>query len=159
MSCAGLQSQDIEEDVMPHDSGLSRGDKRRNERLARLRALVPPPWNAIVGIDLADEKQAIVVTDHDSRVLARKRVRAKAWRLGSVLEWARNVARGHGFVDVTVGCEPTGHRWRVLDQLAAGWRMPVVCAAAAGRPGTRERGLHPGQDRRQGCRADRPAGR
>ncbi|TVT21719.1 IS110 family transposase [Amycolatopsis acidiphila] len=126
MSCAGLQSQDIEEDVMPHGSGLSRGDKRRNGRLARLRALVPPQ-NAILGIDLADEKQALVVTDHDSRVLARKRVRAKAWRLDSALEWARNVARRHGFADVTVGCEPTGHRWRVLDQLAAGLGMPLVC--------------------------------
>ncbi|WIV60915.1 hypothetical protein [Amycolatopsis nalaikhensis] len=105
-----MQSQDIEEDVMPHGSGLSRGDKRRNERLARLRALVPPQ-NAIVGIDLADEKQAIVVTDHDSRVLARKRVRAKAWRLGSVLEWAREVARRHGFADVTVGCGSRPIEW------------------------------------------------
>ncbi|WIV60913.1 IS110 family transposase [Amycolatopsis nalaikhensis] len=25
------------------------------------------------------------------------------------------------------GCEPTGHRWRVLDQLAAGLGMPLVC--------------------------------
>ncbi|MEU6643554.1 IS110 family transposase [Saccharomonospora sp. NPDC046836] len=121
-----MQSQDIEEDVVVHGSGLSRGDRRRNERLARLRVLVPPQ-HAIVGIDLADEKQAIVVTDHDSRVPARKRVRAKAWRLGSVLEWAREVARRHGFADVTVGCEPTGHRWRVLDQLAAGLGMPLVC--------------------------------
>jgi hypothetical protein len=36
-------------------------------RLARLRVLVPP-GNAIVGIDLASDKQAVVVTDHDSRV-------------------------------------------------------------------------------------------
>lgn len=60
MSCAGLESQDIEEDVVAHGSGLSRGDKRRNERLARLRELVPPQ-NAILGIDLADDKQAMVV--------------------------------------------------------------------------------------------------
>jgi len=126
MSCAGLQSQDIEEDVMVQGSGLSRGDKRRNERLALLRQLVPPQ-NAILGIDLADEKQAMVLTDHDSRVLARKRARAKAWRLGSALEWARQVARRRGFADVTVGCEPTGHRWRVLDQLAAELDMPLVC--------------------------------
>lgn len=126
MSCAGLQSQDIEEDVMAQGSGLSRGDKRRNERLVRLRQLVPAE-NAILGIDLADEKQAMVLTDHDSRVLARKRVRAKAWRLGSALEWARQAARRHGFADVTVGCEPTGHRWRVLDQLAAGMDMSLVC--------------------------------
>ena len=78
MSCAGLQSQDIEEDVLPHGSGLSRGDKRRNERLTLLRELVPPQ-NAILGIDLADQKQALVLTDHDSRVLARKRVLVKAW--------------------------------------------------------------------------------
>jgi transposase len=77
MSCAGLESRDIQEDVMAHGSGLSRGDRRRNERLAQLRMLVPAE-NAILGIDLADEKQAMVVTDHDSRVLARRRVRVKA---------------------------------------------------------------------------------
>jgi transposase len=126
MSCAGLQSLDIEEDVVAHGSGLSRGDKRRNERLALLRELVPSQ-NAILGIDLADEKQEMVLTDHDSRVLARKRIRAKAWQLGAALEWARQVALRHGFADVTVGCEPTGHRWRVLDQLAAGLGMPLVC--------------------------------
>lgn len=126
MSCAGLQSQDIEEDVVVHGSGLSRGDKRRNERLMLLRELVPAQ-NAVLGIDLADEKQAMVLADHDSRVLARKRIRAKAWRLGPALEWARTVARRHGFADVTVGCEPTGHRWRVLDQLAAELGMPLVC--------------------------------
>lgn len=106
MSCAGLESQDIEEGVVAHGSGLSRGDKRRNERLARLRELVPPQ-NAILGIDLADDKQAMVVTDHDSRVLARKRVRAKTWQLRSVLECARHMARRHGFVDLTVGCTPS----------------------------------------------------
>jgi transposase len=47
-------------------SGLSRGDRNRNARLARLRELVPLS-NAIVGIDLADDTQAAVVTDHDSR--------------------------------------------------------------------------------------------
>ena len=93
---------------------------------ARLRGLVPTD-NAILGIDLADEKQAIVLTDHDSQVLARRRVKAKAWRLGPVLQWGREQARKHGFVDVTVGCEPTGHRWRVLDQLAAQQNMVLVC--------------------------------
>jgi hypothetical protein len=34
-------------------SGLSRGDRNRNARLARLRELVPH-GNAIVGIDLAE---------------------------------------------------------------------------------------------------------
>jgi transposase len=31
-------------------------------------------------------------------------------------------------VSVTVACEPTGHRWRVLDQLAAGRGPALVCA-------------------------------
>jgi Transposase len=30
-------------------------------------------------------------------------------------------------VQVTVACEPTGHRWRVLGQLAADRSMPYVC--------------------------------
>ncbi|MGH3581488.1 MAG: IS110 family transposase [Mycobacterium sp.] len=126
MSLMGLESQNIEEDVMTQGNSLSRGDKRRNARLAQMRELVPVA-NAIVGMDLADEKQAVVVTDHDSRVLARRRVRAKAWNLGPVLTWARQVAREHGYTDVTVGCEPTGHRWRVLDQLAAQQDIALVC--------------------------------
>ena len=126
VSLTGLKSQYIQEDVMVESSGLSRGDKRRNAKLARLRELVPAA-NAIVAIDLADEKQVAVVTDHDSRVLARRRVKAKVWRLGPVLEWARQHAREHGFEDVTIGCEPTGHRWRVLDQLAAQRDMTLVC--------------------------------
>jgi transposase len=126
VSLTGLVSQDIEEDVVVQGSGLSRGDKRRNERLARLRELVPV-GNAIVGIDLAGDKQVLVVADHDSQVLARRRVRCKAWQLGEALQWARQVARESGFTDVTVGCEPTGHRWRVLDQLCAEQGMALVC--------------------------------
>ena len=38
---------------MTNGSGVSRGDRNRNARLARLRELVPVT-NAIVGIDLAD---------------------------------------------------------------------------------------------------------
>jgi transposase len=105
-------------------TGLSRGDRNRNARLARLRRLLPA-GNAIVGIDLADDRQAAVVTDHDSRVLARRRVTARAWELGGLLDWA--AARAAGFASVTVACEPTGHRWRVLDQLAAGRGLALVC--------------------------------
>ena len=126
MSSKGLVSQNSQEDVVIQSSGLSRGDKRRNAQLAKLRELVPVV-NAIVSFDLADEKQAIVLTNHDSQVLARKRVKAKTWRLGPVLDWARTEARQLGFADVTVGCEPTGHRWRVLDQLAAQRDMTLVC--------------------------------
>ena len=111
---------------MSNGSGLSRGDRNRNARLARLRELVPLS-NAIVGIDLADDTQAAVVTDHDSRVIARRRVSARAWELGEVLDWAVASAAGAGFASVTVACEPTGHRWRVLDQLAAGRGLALVC--------------------------------
>ena len=107
-------------------TGLSKGDRNRNSRLARLRQLLPPQ-NAIVGIDLADSKQAAVVTDHDSRVIARRRVTARAWELGDLLDWALARATAAGFASVTVACEPTGHRWRVLDQLASGRGLAVMC--------------------------------
>ena len=51
---------------MSDRSGVSRGDRNRNARLARLREAVPLS-NAIAGIDLADSKQMVVVTDHESR--------------------------------------------------------------------------------------------
>ena len=70
----------------------------------------------------------------------------------------RAQARAGGFCRVTVACEPTGHRWRVLDQLAAGRGGAGVRAAAAGRPGPGGRGLHPRQERRQRRDAHRPAG-
>jgi transposase len=107
-------------------SGISRGDRNRNARLARLRQLVPFE-NAIVGIDLADKKQMVVVTDHDSRVLARRTFRCRAWDLGVALDWAVERANAKGFSGVTVSCEPTGHRWRVLGQLAGDRSMPLVC--------------------------------
>jgi transposase len=111
---------------MGNGSGVSRGDRNRNARLARLRMLVPSV-NAIVGIDLADSKQMVVVTDHDSKVLARKTFRCRAWDLGAALDWASKQAAAKGFAGVTVACEPTGHRWRVLGQLARERGMPFVC--------------------------------
>jgi transposase len=111
---------------MGNGSGVSRGDRNRNARLARLRVLVPVT-NAIVGIDLADKKQMVVVTDHDSKVVARKTFRCRAWDLGAALDWAGKQASLRGFAGVTVACEPTGHRWRVLGQLAGERGMPFVC--------------------------------
>ena len=111
---------------MGNGSGVSRGDRNRNARLVRLRALVPAV-NAIVGIDLADAKQMVVVCDHDSKVLARRTFRCRAWDLGAALDWAAGRAAAHGFVGVTVACEPTGHRWQVLAQLAADRSMPFLC--------------------------------
>src|SRR2546430_1117885 len=116
---------------MGNDSGVSRGDRNRNARLERLRALVPVT-NAIVGIDLAGSKQMVVVTDHDSKVIARRTFRCRAWDLGSALDWAAGRAAAAGWAGVTVSCEPTGHRWRGLSQLAAGRAMPFVGVRAGG---------------------------
>ena len=63
---------------------LSRGDRRRNDRLAGLRAVVTRE-SAVVAFDLACDKQVCVVTDPDSRVLARRGVTAKAWQLQRVV--------------------------------------------------------------------------
>jgi transposase len=111
---------------MVNGSGVSRGDRNRNARLVRLRQLVPVE-NAIVAIDLADKKQMVVVCDHDSKVLARKTFRCRAWDLGGALDWAAERAAAKGWAGVTVACEPTGHRWRVLGQLAEDRAMPFVC--------------------------------
>jgi len=105
---------------------VSRGDRNRNARLTKLRAAVPVT-NAIVGVDLADRKQMVVVTDHDSRVLARRTFRCKAWELGAALDWVAERSIRAGYAGVTVACEPTGHRWRVLGQLAAERGMSFVC--------------------------------
>jgi transposase len=111
---------------MGNGSGVSRGDRNRNARLERLRRLVPVT-NAIAGIDLAGKKQMVVVTDHDSKVIARRTFRCRAWDLGEALDWAAGRAAASGWAGVTVSCEPTGHRWRVLGQLAADRSMPFVC--------------------------------
>src|SRR5256885_6416033 len=95
MRLSGLVSHRRRRTFMGNGSGVSRGDRNRNARLTRLRVLVPVT-NAIVGIDLADEKQMVVVTDHDSKVLARKTFRCRAWiwawrwtgRAGRLRPWA-----------------------------------------------------------------------
>jgi transposase len=111
-------------------SGVSRGDRNRDARLARLREAVPA-CNAIAGIDLLDSKQMVVVTDHESRVLARRTFRRRAWELGTALDWAADRGSAAGFAGVKVAVEPTGHRWRVVGQLAADRGMAFVCAGAA----------------------------
>ncbi len=111
---------------MGNGNGVSRGDRNRNARLDRLRVMVPVS-NAIIGIDLADKKQMVVVCDHDSKVLARRTFRCRAWDLGAALDWAGERAAAKGFAGATVACEPTGHRWRILGQLAGERSMPFVC--------------------------------
>ena len=78
-----------------------------------------PRDGAVIGIDLAEDKQALAVIDHDVRVLARKTVRVKVFRLGAALDWAVGQARAKGFGQVTVACEPTGPRWLQVQRLCA----------------------------------------
>ena len=56
---------------MPNGRVLTHGDRRRNERLARLRSIVRRDY-AVLAVDLASAKQAAVLTDHDSMVLGRR---------------------------------------------------------------------------------------
>lgn len=81
---------------MSDGGGVSRGDRNRNARLSRLREAVPTV-NAVVGIALADRKQMVVVFDHDSKVLARRTFRCKAWDLGSALDRAAGRAARAGY--------------------------------------------------------------
>jgi transposase len=107
-------------------SGMTRGDRRRNMRRERLRELLPRE-GAVIGIDLAEEKQALAVIDHDVRVLARKTARVKAFRLGQALDWAVAQARLKGCERVAVACEPTGARWMQVQRLCAERGLPLVC--------------------------------
>jgi transposase len=111
---------------MGKGSGMTRGDVRRNARRERLRALLPRD-GAVVGIDLGEDKQALAVADHDGRVVARKTVRVKAFRLGEALDWAVGQARAAGFTRVTVACEPTGARWLQVQRLCAERGLDLVC--------------------------------
>ena len=112
-------------------NGMTRGDRKRNARRERLRGLLPRD-GAVIGIDLAEDKQALAVVDHDVRVLARKTVRVKAFRLGEALDWAVGQARAKGFARVTVACEPTG---AAVDAGAASVRRAGAAA-----------GVHPAAD-------------
>ena len=105
---------------------LSRGDRRRNDKLARLREVVTRD-SAVLAFDLAADKQVCALTDQDSQVLARRTVTVKAWQLHEAVEWGLARAAAAGFTSVVVACEPTGHRWRVLDQIAAGLGVRLVC--------------------------------
>lgn len=105
---------------------LSRGDRRRNERLARLRAVITRE-SVVLAFDLAGDKQVCALCDQDSQVIARRTVTAKAWQLAEAVTWGLARAAAAGFASVVVACEPTGHRWRVLDQIAADAGVRLVC--------------------------------
>lgn len=105
---------------------LSRGDRRRNEKLTRLRAVITRD-SAVLAFDLAADKQVCALTDQDSQVIARRTITAKAWQLAESVRWGLARATEAGFASVVVACEPTGHRWRVLDQIAAEAGVRLVC--------------------------------
>jgi transposase len=105
---------------------LSRGDRRRNDKLARLREVVTRD-SAVLAFDLASSKQVCALIDQDSQVLGRRTVNVKAWQLHEAVEWGLAKAAAAGFASLVVACEPTGHRWRVLDQIAAGLGVRLVC--------------------------------
>lgn len=111
---------------MTQVSGLTRGDRKRNERLSRRRALVARD-GAMIGIDLGEDRQMVVVTDPDSRVLARQSFAGKAAELGPALDRAVAQAAAAGFVQVTVACEPTGSRWMQVQELSAARALKMVC--------------------------------
>ena len=111
---------------MANRTRLGRGDARRNARLARLRQVVRREL-AVLAVDLADDRQEVVVTDHDSRVLTRYSARCRARELDGVLRWGASVAAEHGLAGIVVACEPTGHRWRVLGEHAAALGVELVC--------------------------------
>jgi transposase len=105
---------------------LTRGDRRRNEKLARLRGIVRRDY-AVVAVDLASARQAAVVTDHDSVVLGRRMFVGDAWVIDEILEWAIPIALAAGFAGVVLGCEPTGHRWKPLLDRARARGVELVC--------------------------------
>lgn len=111
---------------MPHRRTLTRGDRRRNEKLARLRAIVRPDL-AIVGVDLASARQSAVVADHDSITLERRMFDGDAWVIDEILDWALPIALEAGFAGVVVGCEPTGHRWKPLLERCRAREVELVC--------------------------------
>ena len=111
---------------MAQGSGLTRGDRNRNRKIAGLREVVRP-GRAVLAVDLGEDKQVAVVVDHDGRVLGRKVARAKAHQLGGLLGWAAGAAGKAGLDGLVVACEPTGHRWKALMGLADGAGHGFCC--------------------------------
>jgi hypothetical protein len=117
---------ETEEDAVPKATPLTRGDRRRNEKLACLRSIVRHDL-AIVAVDLASAKQAAVVADHDSKLLGRRMFEGSPWCVDDVLDWAEPIAAAAGFAGIVLACEPTGHRWKPLLDRARGRGVELVC--------------------------------
>jgi hypothetical protein len=111
---------------MGKGSGITRGDRRRNARKARLRALVPQDY-AVLGVDLGEKRQALAVTAGDGLVLARRSPQVAAHGLGAYLDWAAGRARSAGYAGLSVACEPTGSGWMAVQDLCAARGLPFAC--------------------------------
>ena len=112
---------------MGHGKRLaSRGVVRRNAKLRGMRELVSRD-RMILAVDLASQRQAAVVCDHDSVVLARRMFTGSAWCISEILAWAGPVAHKAGFAGLVLACEPAGHRWKPLVVTAAARGVPAVC--------------------------------
>ena len=82
MGQAGLVSQyPSRRTFVVQRSGLTRGDRRRNDRIEALRLVIRPD-RAILAIDLGEDKQVAALMDHDGRVLGRRTVTVKAFAFG-----------------------------------------------------------------------------
>ena len=111
---------------MGKGSGITRGDRRRNARKARLRALVPHE-NAVAGLDLGEKRQALAVAGADGVVLARRSPQVSVHDLGPYLDRALEQARAAGYAGLSVACEPTGSRWMAVQDLCEERGLPFVC--------------------------------
>ena len=85
---------------MAQRSGLTRGDRRRNNRIETLRAVVRPD-RAILSIDLGEDKQVAALMDHDGRVLGEARGHSEGACPGRV---AGVVGGAGGQASVLPGC-------------------------------------------------------
>jgi transposase len=107
-------------------SGITRGDRRRNAKRARLRALVPQQ-NAVAGLDLGEKRQALAVTGADGMVLARRSPQVSVHELGPFLDWAAGQAHAAGYAGLSVACEPAGSGWMAVQDLCEARGLPFVC--------------------------------
>ena len=143
---------------MSKGSGITRGDRRRNARKARLRALVPH-GNAVAGLDLGEKRQALAVTGADGQVLARRSPQVSVHDLGPYLDWAVGQARAAGYAGLRVACEPTGSRWMAVQDLCEARGLPFVCVQPLVSHVAREQEDLTGDKTDEGdSGADRPAG-
>ena len=51
----------------------------------------------------------------------------RPWQLADAISWGKEQALAAGFAGVTLACEPTGHRWKVVDELAGAAGINLVC--------------------------------